>query len=147
MTNNEPVMFVRHSGGGFLGDRWAQNWLFKDGEGQPRIALHYQDQASFDSSKYSTGSGRIDRFEDAGQELTIAVVAFSEYPNGEKYITGTLPGTREIVVMETDTQNVVEIESAESNGTLSEMTEEYEDKSGYKVIKTLQVEDWKSINQ
>jgi len=147
MADDEPVTFVRHSGAGFLGEQWLQDWLFEDDEQQSRIAVHYQSEASFDSSDYSNGGGRVARFSDAGQEPTIAVVAFSEYPSGEKYIAKTLPDTREIVVLDTNTQSIADVKPIESNGSLPEITKEYEGKKGYKIIKTIQVEDWKTIHQ
>jgi hypothetical protein len=53
MTDDKPIIFVWHSGSGFLGQRWTQDWLFGADNIPPRIAVHYQDKASFDSSKYT----------------------------------------------------------------------------------------------
>jgi len=39
------------------------------------------------------------------------------------------------------------VESVDSNGTISQLTENYEDEPRYKVIKTLRVESWRPINQ
>ena len=144
---DEPVMFVRHSGNGFLGDRWSQNWLFGNEDTPPRIGVHYQDKASFNSSKYTNRPRRIRRFEKAASTTTIAVVGFSEKKKGEKYITRTIPDTREIVVMDVGNENVVHVEEVGEAGTAPELTDQYEDDEQYKLIKTLRVEDWKHVSQ
>jgi len=145
--SNEPVMFVRHSGGGFLGDRWAQNWLFGGDNNPPRISIHYQDEASFDSSDYSHRPRRIRRFEKAASTPTIAVVGFSEKASGEKYITRTIPDSREIVVMDIDNEDIVQVEEVKEEGSVPELTDQYKNDGQYRVVKTLRVEDWKSISQ
>jgi len=143
----EPVMFVRHSGSGFLGQRWSQDWLFGDGDTPPRIAVHYQDKASFDSSRYTHRPRRIQRFEKAASTPTITVVGFSEKSKGEKYITRTIPDTREIVVVDVDNKNMVHVEEVTEEGTIFELTDQYEDDSQYKIFKTTRVEDWKYVYQ
>jgi hypothetical protein len=145
--SDEPVMFVRHSGGGFLGDRWAQDWLFGGDDNPPRISIHYQDKASFDSSDYSYRPRRIRRFEKAASTPTISVVGFSEKTSGEKYITRTIPGSREIVVMNVDNEDIVQVEEVKEEGSAPDLTAQYEDDGQYRVVKTLQVEEWKCISQ
>jgi hypothetical protein len=145
--SDEPVMFVRHSGGGFLGEGWSQDWLFGEVDGQPRIGIHYQDRASFDSSDYTNRPERIRRFEKAASVPTIVVVGFSEKASGEKYITRTIPGSREIVVMDVDYEGIVQVDDVEEESSVPELTDQYEDNSQYKFVKTLQVEDWKHIFQ
>lgn len=144
---NKPVMFVRHSGDGFLGDQWSQNWLFGNDDTPARIGVHYQDKASFDSSKYTYRPRRIQRFEKAASTPTITVVGFSEKLKGEKYITRTIPNTREIVVMDVDNKNVVHEEEVEEAGRVPELTDQYEDDNQYRIVKTNRVEDWKRVSQ
>lgn len=147
MTDDEPVVLVRHSGGGFLGQKWTQDWLFGMEDIPPRIAIHYQDKASFDSSKYTHRPRRIKRFERAASRPTIAVVAFSEQDRGEKYVTRTIPDTREIVVMDIDGKDIVHVETVDEQGSVPRITEEYEDDRRYRIIKTIQVEDWMFVYQ
>jgi len=147
MMTKEPVMFVRHSGDGFLGDLWTQNWLFGEENTSPRIGVHYQDKASFDSSRYTHRPRRIQRFEKAASTPTITVVGFSEKPKGEKYITRTIPDTREIVVVDVDNNDMVHVEEVGEEGTIPELTDQYEDDNQYKIFKTTRVEDWKHVSQ
>lgn len=143
----EPVMFVRHGSKGLLGEKWVQEWLYGENAEDARIAIHYDDFASFDSGKYTHRSSRIKRFEKAAKTPTIAVVAFSEYPAGEKYLTRTKPDTREIAVLNGNTQTIEPVESVEEAGTLPAVTDDYYDKSGVKVVKTIKVEDWVRVRQ
>lgn len=144
--SDEPVTFVRHSGGGFLGDRWSQDWLFGEVDGQPRIGIHYQDRASFDYSDYTHRPRRIRRFEKAASTPTIAVVGFSKKDSGTKYITRTVPDSREIVVMDIKNESVDHVNEIGKTGSVSELTDEYKDDGQYRIIKTLHVEDWKRVS-
>lgn len=144
--SNESVLFVRHSGDGFLGQAWSQEWLFNDGDSQQRIGVHYQDQPSFDSSDYTHGANRISRFNKAGVEPTVVVVGFSKLPKNEKYVSKTIPESQEIVVMDTDHNKIVEVADVTPGKRILEFDEKYREQSQYKIIKTLQVERWKSVH-
>jgi hypothetical protein len=144
---DEPVMFLRHGSKGLLGERWVQDWIYGETAENTRISIHYQDIASFASEEYTHRSRRIKRFEKAAQTPTIAVVAFSEYPAGEKYITRTIPDTREIIVLNDNAQTIEHVESVVEAGSLPEVTEEYRNESGFTVVKTIQVEEWETVRQ
>ena len=111
--SDEPVMFVRHSGRGFLGDRWAHDWLFGGDKNPLRISTHYQNKASFDSSDYSHRPRRIRRLEKAASTPTISVAGVSEKASGERYITLTIPNSREIVVVNVNNKDIVQVEELE----------------------------------
>lgn len=145
--SDDPVMFVRHGGKGFLDKRWAQDWLYGESADQPRIGIHYHDKASFDSSDYPSRGNRIDRMEEAAPIPTITVVSFSKYPKGEKYVTRTIPDSREVVVMDIDNKQVEYVEEVGEAGSVPEFTERYDNDGQYKVIKTLRVEAWKRVPQ